>query len=157
MTDNYEVFQRLLDSSIRNLAQVFFDQREEANAKFRVKAGLQQYVVRTQVFNCCEWCASLAGTYKYPDEVPAQVWQRHANCKCMVVTKTGKGSYQDAWNRQIFNTEKDARQQRIREIEFENFMSREERIAWAESQAKEKRERYNARKREIRRLIKQGI
>lgn len=151
MDNNYDVFRRLLDASVRNLAQAFFDQREEANAKVRVMAGLRQYVVRTQVFNCCSWCADLAGTYRYPDEVPDNVWQRHANCRCMVVTKTERGAVQDVWSKKIFNTEKEARQERIREIELENSMSPEERISWAKALVKQRRERYNARRRAARR------
>ena len=41
-------------------------------------------IKRTGGFKCCKWCSSLYGIYKYPNEVPKDVYKRHENCTCTV-------------------------------------------------------------------------
>lgn len=41
-------------------------------------------IKRTGGFKCCKWCSSLYGIYKYPNEVPKDVYKRHEGCTCTV-------------------------------------------------------------------------
>lgn len=41
-------------------------------------------IKRTGGFKCCKWCSKLYGIYKYPNEVPKDVYKRHEGCTCMV-------------------------------------------------------------------------
>lgn len=63
----------------------------EKNAQFRSKAGLNCYIERTTDGKCCDWCSKLAGRYRYPDEVPKDVYRRHDNCTCDVGFYCEKG------------------------------------------------------------------
>lgn len=127
MSDKYGMFERLLDSAVRNLANAFYDDFVEINTKFRARAGLKQIVIRRELWKCCDWCAALAGTYEYGSE-PKDVWRRHLNCRCMVTTKTEKGTYQDAWSRREYNTQRQARIARENRILSEQNDMRKRRI-----------------------------
>lgn len=144
--------EHFLSSSIENVCQAMFDDFNHTNADFRTRAGLKMLVIRREVFHCCTWCANLAGTYEYGQE-PHEVWQRHKNCKCMVTTRTSRGTFQDAWSRKTFDTEKEARIEREKEIRAEESlmqsMTREQRIEWDKEQKKIKRAKINARRREL--------
>ena len=126
MSEAHDKFDRLLDSSSRNLVNAFFDNFQKSNTSFRAKAGLKQVVIRKELGSCCDWCRSLAGTYTYGDE-PQEVWMRHANCRCMVITRTEKGTYQDAWSRKEYENERAARVAREEEILKEQKILEEKR------------------------------
>ncbi len=115
MNKYYPMFIRLLDSAVRNISNSFYDQYVEVNTKFRARAGLKQIVIRRQLWKCCDWCSKLAGTYEYGRE-PKDVWRRHQNCKCIVTTQTERGTYQDAWSRKEYDSQRDARAAREEEI-----------------------------------------
>lgn len=118
MSDGAGKYRRLLNEAIENLSQYFFDSFEHGNAEFRSRAGLPVIVIREELGDCCSWCADLAGTYDYVD-APPEVWQRHGSCRCMVITRTEKGAYQDAWSRKEYQSYKEARIARAEEIEEE--------------------------------------
>ena len=46
-------------------------------------------IVRKLQGGACAWCRNLAGAYGYED-VPADVYRRHDNCRCTVTYKSGK-------------------------------------------------------------------
>ena len=115
MSDGAGKYERLMKAAIENVSQSFFDEYERSNAEFRAKAGLKMLVIREEVGDCCDWCADLAGVYDYED-APSEVWQRHAHCRCMVVTRTEKGTYQDAWSRKEYQSQREARIAREEEI-----------------------------------------
>jgi hypothetical protein len=64
-----------------------------ANAEFRSRAGYDAQIVRTGGAKCCDWCASVEGTFSVRD-APAGIWGRHDNCKCSIVYQTRGGRYQ---------------------------------------------------------------
>ena len=136
-------YENLLDSGIQNVVQFFFDNFLESNAEVRSKAGLKMTVTRTSIGKCCDWCQAMVGTYDY-DKRPANIYQRHENCTCIVTTKTARGTIQDAWSRKEFQTEREARIARTEEILKEQSMTREERIEWAKELTEEKRQQRNA-------------
>ena len=44
------------------------------------------------------------------------IYARRKNCTCIVMTKTERGTYQDAWSRKEYDTEREARIAREQEI-----------------------------------------
>ena len=108
MSDGAGKYNRLMDSAIENVVRSFFDDYERDNAEFRAQSGLPVEVIREEVGDCCDWCADLADTYDYWD-APKEVWQRHAHCRCMVITRTTKGNYQDTWSRKEYESQREAR------------------------------------------------
>ena len=112
MGNKYENF---LESGSGNVIQSFFDNFLQSNADFRSKAGFRMTVIRESIGVCCDWCSDLAGTYDY-DNRPSDIYARHKNCNCIVITKTERGTYQDAWSRVEYDTEREARIAREQEI-----------------------------------------
>ena len=138
MSRNRKKFERLLLSSVSNLAMSFADAYIEKNVERRASAGLKVTVIRRQVGNCCKWCRNLAGIYT-ADQLPDDIYKRHANCRCMVTYKTEK-VYTDAWSKKQFETQKAARLEREKELKqadyIERVFERERRIA------KDQKQRY---------------
>lgn len=118
MSDGAGKYERLTEAGIENVVRSFFDEYEKENAEFRSQSGLAVEVIREEVGDCCDWCADIAGNYDYWD-APKEVWQRHEHCRCMVITRTTKGTYQDAWSRKEYQSRRDARIAREEEINRE--------------------------------------
>lgn len=97
---------RRMSSPAENMTAGFADDYIEANAKFRSKAGFDTYIIRDDHSGCCPWCAKQAGKYRYPDEVPKEVFGRHDNCKCTVEYITG-GTRQFVWSKRSWSSEKE--------------------------------------------------
>ena len=66
--------------------------------KYRSEAGLECFIIRSDHGGCCKWCAALAGKYRYPEEVPKDVYRRHDNCTCTVTYISGRKA-QDVWSK----------------------------------------------------------
>lgn len=80
-----------------NFYQSTVDEAVRANADFQWKARLKPKIVRTAKTTCCDWCLSLAGTYKY-ENVSNQgndVFRRHKNCECTITYIPTKGNAKD--------------------------------------------------------------
>ena len=99
-TADSETIKRRLDSPVRNVTESFFDDYVEENAKFRDEAGLQTYLVRQTNGKCCDWCASLAGRFRYED-APEDIFHKHDNCTCTVDYITGTYR-QDVWSKRKY-------------------------------------------------------
>ncbi len=80
-TVSEEVIQRRAENAVANIANSFHDDYIKENAKFRQNAGLKCHVTRIGAFNCCAWCAEVAGRYEVGRE-PADFWRRHDSCSC---------------------------------------------------------------------------
>lgn len=93
-----ETLNKLLKAPVENVLMSAVDDTVKANVQYQSKAGLQPIIRRTTVSKCCDWCEGLAGTYKYPDDVPDDVYRRHQNCRC-TVEYVGAGKRQDVWNK----------------------------------------------------------
>lgn len=87
---SFEEVARTLDEPIKQHAMSIVSDAIEANAKFQYDAGLQPMIVREAEHKCCEWCSRLEGSFKYPDEVPADIYRRHDRCRCTVDYVVGK-------------------------------------------------------------------
>lgn len=99
-TVSEEVIQRRAENAVANIANSFHDDYIKENAEFRQNAGLKCHVTRIGAFNCCAWCAEVAGRYEVGRE-PADFWRRHDSCSCRMdyenqkvhqrLSGTGKG------------------------------------------------------------------
>jgi len=85
--------------SSANIAASFHDDYIKANADFRSKSGLQCYITRETDGKCCPWCTDLAGHYRYPEDIPESIFQRHDNCGCTVTYENGR-QRQNVWTKQ---------------------------------------------------------
>ena len=112
MTSNLE---RFISNLCCNSCQGFYDMYVEANVRFRSAAGMKMVIIRRQLGNCCDWCKNLAGIYS-PWNAPKDIYRRHSNCRCLVTTRTEKG-YQDVWNKKMFQTQREARINRFKELQ----------------------------------------
>ena len=108
MSNDREVFDRLLSSTVENICQSFLDDWTRENARLSASAGLRATITREEVSKCCKWCRSLAGTYEYGQE-PKDIYRRHDNCKCAVIFKRDKEPFQDAWTKKKYSTYEEAR------------------------------------------------
>ena len=79
-----ETMLRRMSAPAETITQSYADDYVRANAEFRSRAGFEEYIIRRDDGDCCEWCAKLAGKYRYPDQVPEDIWHRHDNCGCTV-------------------------------------------------------------------------
>ncbi len=94
--------------------------------KYRSEAGLECFIIRSDHGGCCKWCAALAGKYRYPEEVPKDVYRRHDNCTCTVTYTNGRKA-QDVWSKTSRELPAEERE-RMREIGFKKpTISAEER------------------------------
>lgn len=108
MSNDREIFDRLLSSTVENICQSFLDDWTRENARLSASAGLRATITREEVSKCCDWCRKLAGTYEYGQE-PKDIYRRHDNCKCAVIFKRDKEAYQDVWTKKQYSTYEAAR------------------------------------------------
>lgn len=113
--ENYDDVAWMLDEPVVNFMQTAVDDTIRENVEFHARSGLSPKVTRTVVGGCCEWCASLAGTYDYP--VPREIYRRHNYCRCLVLYDPGNGRKQDAHSKKWYANEREARIARSKELE----------------------------------------
>ena len=122
---------QVLGRTAENITGSFQTDYIKKNAEFRNKAGLNCYIERKDGHNCCDWCAKLAGKYRYPDEVPKDVYRRHDNCTCDVSYVSEKGR-QNVHSKQWANE-----QAKAQRIEYAAGVPKPMKLTRAEAQAKE--------------------
>lgn len=115
---------QVLGRTAENITGSFQTDYIRKNAEFRSKAGLSCYIERKDGFRCCDWCAGLAGRYRYPDEVPKDVYRRHDNCTCDVSYVSEKGR-QNVHSKQ-WNWDKEKNQEYLRQLDAEKKAKRAE-------------------------------
>lgn len=99
----------------------FADAYIEKNVELRASEGLKVTVIRRQIGDCCKWCRNLAGIYM-ADQLPDDIYKRHANCYGIIAGHNGhiykykaKNTYNsanvkiyiDRLSRQYYNNEED--------------------------------------------------
>lgn len=154
--ENFEDARWLTDEPLVNFSESVVDRAIRDNAKKSSEAGLTARIIRkaepagtktrkigkkTYSYRVpCRWCTSLEGSWEYGDE-PADVFRRHAFCRCSVTFKNGKMS-QDVWSKATWDgddaeeaqkairekQEEKARQNSIKEAERKQRISDIERI-----------------------------
>ena len=125
-------YENLLEDGSGNVIQSFFDNFLKSNTEFRYKAGFTTKVIRESLGACCPWCDAKVGEWEYPG-CPTEIFGRHKNCNCIVVTKTERNTYQDAWSRIHYDSYQDARiaraEELIQNIEKNKTITPEERLS----------------------------
>ena len=90
----------ILQEPIINFTQSSVDETIKENIEFQGKSGLHPKVIRLANYSdACDWCRSMAGTYKYPN-VPADVYKRHDRCRCTVEYDPGDARRQNVWTKE---------------------------------------------------------
>ena len=89
----------ILQEPIVNFTQSSVDETIKANVDFQGESGLSPTIIRVTDADPCDWCRSLAGTYKYPN-VPDDVYARHDRCRCTVEYDPGDAKRQDIWTKE---------------------------------------------------------
>lgn len=102
--DNFDDVAWMLDDPVKLFSQMVVDESLKENVQFQGKAGLRPKIIRKSERKCCEWCQALAGEYDYPD-VPADIYRRHENCRCIVEYDPGSGKRQNAHTKQWTDSE----------------------------------------------------
>lgn len=111
--EKYDDIKWILDEPVINFSQSIVDETINANVKLHHKLGLQPKIVRTSTGKCCDWCSEVVGTYRYPDEVPDEIYKRHRYCRCKVDYHPGDGRVQNVHTKKWEDTEKKPRLDRI--------------------------------------------
>ncbi len=88
----------ILDEPVINFSQSVVDDVLERNVNFQGESGLSPTITRKIAGGACDWCISVAGTYKYPD-VPQDVYRRHDRCRCTVEYNQGDRQ-QNVWTKE---------------------------------------------------------
>lgn len=94
-TEHFDDAAWILREPIVNFSQSIVDDSIKRNAEFHAGAGMKPVIARKLAGGCCEWCARLAGTYTYPDDVPHDVYRRHQRCRCTVDYNPRNGKVQN--------------------------------------------------------------
>lgn len=89
----------ILQEPIINFTQSSVDETIKTNVKFQGESGLSPKIIRVTDADACDWCRSLAGTYKYPN-VPNDVYARHDRCRCTVEYDPGDARRKDIWSKE---------------------------------------------------------
>lgn len=118
-----------LDEPIINNSEAFFDDYVDANATFRNDVGLKATITREVAFNCCDWCAELAGTYDY-DKAPPDIYKRHKYCRCIVTYKSGRKA-QNVWTKRQWESSPEQIEERKKAGEPSRVISAAERAEQA--------------------------
>ena len=100
---------RRMSSTPENITHAMADDYMKANAEFRSKAGIDTYIERRDDGKCCPWCSGLAGRYRYPNQVPRDVFRRHDNCGCLVSYVTPGGMRQNVHSKRWVNEQAKAK------------------------------------------------
>lgn len=105
--EKYDDIKWILNEPVINFSQSIVDEIINANVKLHHQLGLQPKIVRTTTGKCCDWCSEVVGTYRYPDEVPDEIYKRHRYCRCKVDYHPGDGKIQNVHSKKWYDPEKD--------------------------------------------------
>lgn len=62
----------------------------EQNARFHEEVGNSILISRSDGSGCCDWCASVCGTFTSFEALPDGFWGIHRGCSCVIDYKVGK-------------------------------------------------------------------
>lgn len=82
----------------------------KANSKFQSDSGLKTRISRSDGAGCCEWCATMVGTYDSVDKLPSDFWRIHRGCTCVIDYRVGKTN-----NRLSFKSNNNGRLEKVTE------------------------------------------
>ncbi len=98
--ERYDDVSARLYGQVTNFSQNVVDESVRVNADAQFGAGMSPKITRIAAPNCCDWCADLAGTYEYTEvsDTGNEVWQRHANCGCLIEYVPSRGKREAVQN-----------------------------------------------------------
>lgn len=96
--DDFNARSWMLEAPVVSFSMKVVDDTVKKNADFHYRSGLKPRIIRSAEAKCCDWCASLEGTYEYPG-VSRDVFRRHNNCRCTVDYDPRSGKVQNVWNK----------------------------------------------------------
>lgn len=97
--ENFDDAKWILNEPVKTFSQSVVDDAIRKNAEFHSESGLRPKIARKIAGSCCEWCANLAGTYRYPDDVPDDVYKRHQRCRCTINYDPGDGKTRNIYRK----------------------------------------------------------
>lgn len=97
--DQYDNVKASVENALVTYSQSLVDESVKKNADFQAKSGMHPRIIRSAAPGCCRWCTMLAGSYDYPEDIPDDVFRRHANCNCVVEYYPGDGKRQNVWTK----------------------------------------------------------
>lgn len=124
-----------LEDPVMNFCQNIVDESVRANAEMHYTSGLTPKIKRIMTgHKACEFCIERAGEFKYP--LPDnRIYQRHENCRCLVLYDPGNGKYQDAHSKKYFTSERDAVEEKLRTTTEQDNPEKSTRKESADTQA----------------------
>ncbi len=114
--DQYNDVKWLLDEPVVNFTQSVVDDTIKANIDFHYKCGLSPKIIRTSTGHCCDWCNQMVGEYRYPNEVPKDIYRRHRYCRCRVDYHPGDGKRQNVWTKKWGDKEEGLKKEKRKTI-----------------------------------------
>lgn len=126
---NYDDAAWVLREPIKDFTVCVADNTLKKNAEFQAKSGLSPVIVRKAESKCCKWCSNLAGVYRYPNNVPKDVYLRHDNCRCTVDYRPGNGK------RQHIHTGTEGKRKYVKDEYGDYQLRKEVRVAKAKEMA----------------------
>lgn len=106
-TEQFDDVKWILDEPVVNFTQAVVDAAIKVNADFQSKVGLSPMINRTSSGDCCDWCDAVAGKYRYPDDVPKDVFRRHRFCRCECDYIPRKGKANNVWTKKVSGSDED--------------------------------------------------
>lgn len=109
-----------LEDPVMNFCQNIVDESVRANAEMHYASGLTPKIKRIMTgHKACGFCIERAGEHKYP--LPDnRIYQRHENCRCLVLYDPGNGKYQDVHSKIEYKSVREAADARKEEFRQEN-------------------------------------
>lgn len=112
----YDEVSWVLQDPIVTFAERIVDDTIKENAEFIGKSGMATTITRTIDSGACKWCRDIAGTYTYPN-IPNDVYRRHDNCHCLIVSKTNK-------TKKVMYDGKEGRKERVERLTENQYPKR---------------------------------
>lgn len=106
--DSYNEAAWVLDEPVVNFSQSVVDDFIQANVEMQYNVGFSPQIERRLAYNCCEWCAGIAGKYDYPKGVPPDFYRRHERCRCTIIYEPSRGKFQGANSKRNYKTAHEA-------------------------------------------------
>lgn len=127
-----------LEDPVMNFCQNIVDESVRANAEMHYASGLTPKIKRIMTgHKACGFCIERAGEHKYP--LPDnRIYQRHENCRCLVLYDPGNGKYQDVHSKIEYKSVREAADARKEELRQQN----EDKFRKKKNLARDKGERF---------------
>lgn len=89
--DSWEDVKFLVEENVaRSITRKTATSHLRYTGKKQQDAGMKVLISRDEGGGCCEWCATMAGTYTSFDDLPSDFWRVHRNCSCVFHYKVGR-------------------------------------------------------------------